>query len=880
MIRNLRIIIAVFAGLTSLVGFIFHLYDIDSSYNVKTDDAIIIIATLSIFLFGSSFIKVIRQRPFILSYIFKIAVTSWFIVLTAMNNFPADYSYCMIVVVMIFGMVYSDTKGFVIFFLSIFVILVVLAFYITNPIVHLVTYMLVFCATGILMFFILRSKEKAQSELHRAQMNAQAIFHSSVGFFFFLDKNFNIISFNKFADEIFRMEMHKELKVGDSIFNYFPPDTHESFRITLNKCMKGEVINNEKQVTFPGGPAVWVENTFNPIYDDKKNFLGISFQTVRINERKKIEEALRESEMRFTQIAENIDDAFWIGTKEKFLYINKAFEKIWGRKKEELMQNPGLLRESIVPEDLQMLEKKRSLNDDRDVSLDEQYRIIRPDGEMRWVWARRFPVFDDQGNTYRTVGIINDVTEKKNIEAKLSQQNEFLQTLIDTIPNPIFYKDEKGRYIGCNKSFEKNIGGPKEEIIGKSVYELSPKDLAEIYFAKDNELFVNQGHQVYESQVRYLDGSVHDVIFHKATFLNNEGSIGGLVGVILDITERKKFEGALQLSEQRFREMADTLPLLVYETDEKGNITYFNKAAYIYTGYTDEDFKAGITLPMMFPEGEMERSIENSKKTMSGVNVGAIEYILKRKDGSLYTAIINTVPVMLEDRVVGRRGVVTDITELKKAEERIMASLKEKEVLLREIHHRVKNNLQIISSMLRLQSDYIPDEKLLDVFRDAQSRVLTMSLVHEKLYKAADFSRINVPEYIHELVDTISSSYDFNEDKIKIKVSSDLVYVNLDTMIPLGLILNELMTNCLKHAFAGSAEGLIEVQFSKLENEQLFLCVKDNGIGIDEDIDIENVQSLGLRLVKILSDQIGGELKIRNKKGSQFTILFREIVKK
>jgi PAS domain S-box-containing protein len=877
-IRNLRIIILVFGILTGLVGWMYHLFNFDIN-NVDTVISIFLISAICITLFGISFIRIFRRKPAIIAYAFKISIAGWFIMVTALNDFPEDYSYCLIFVVLMLSMMYSGTRGFVVFYMSCFLVLLVSVFFVWAPIIELGTFILLFFAAGVLMYFILKSKEKTQLELEKAQANAHAIFQSAVGFFFFLDKEFNIISFNKFAEEIFLKEMHMELEIGKSIFLYFPPETHESFRITLCKCRDGEVIKNEKKVTFPGGPSVWVENTFIPVYDDNKKFLGISFQTVRINERKEIEEALRESELKFSQMAENITDGFWIGTQDEFLYMNTAFEKIWGRKKEDLMQNPSLLKEAMHPDDLEMLNSKLAKGKRDEFYSDEQYRIILPDGEIRWVWARRFPVFDKGGNVYRRVGIITDITEKKNSEAKLSQQNEFLQTLIDTIPNPVFYKDEKGSYIGCNKSFEINIGGKKEDLIGKSVYDLSPRELADIYAKKDNELFKNPGLQIYESKVKFLDGTAHDVIFHKATFSKNDGSIGGMLGVILDITERKKFESALQLSEKRFKEMADTLPLLVYETDEKGNITYFNKAGFSYTGYTLEDFDKGLTLPMMFPPGEMERAIENANKTMNGITVGTIEYILKKKDGSLYPALINTLPVIMEGKVTGRRGVVMDISEIKKAEDKIKASLKEKEILLREIHHRVKNNLQIISSMLRLQSDYITDPRMIDVFRDAQSRILTMSLVHEKLYKADNFSKINIAEYINELVGNISSSYDFNEEKIKIKINADNLYINIDTLIPLGLIINELLTNCLKHAFAGNNDGLIEIQFNKNADGQFYLSVKDNGIGIAQDMDFENIKSLGLRLVKILADQIGGELEIKNKNGSQFSILFKEVYK-
>jgi two-component sensor histidine kinase len=265
---------------------------------------------------------------------------------------------------------------------------------------------------------------------------------------------------------------------------------------------------------------------------------------------------------------------------------------------------------------------------------------------------------------------------------------------------------------------------------------------------------------------------------------------------------------------------------------------------------------------------------------MTGITVGAVEYFLKRKDGSLFPAIINTVPITKGNKVIGRRGVVTDISELKRAEENIKASLREKDVLLSEIHHRVKNNLQVISSILRLQANNINDSRTNEIFLDAQHRIITMGLVHEKLYRAENFSEIDVKEYIRDLVESVSSSYNPNPDKIKVVMDIDPVSINLDTMIPIGLILNELLTNSMKYAFPEKRKGTITIRLKKYSDAKFHFSIEDDGIGIPEHFDFENTQSLGLRLVQALSEQINGQLIIKNKIGSSFTIEFPELIKK
>jgi PAS domain S-box-containing protein len=866
--KALRVIFLLFGVMAGVIGWLFHFFNFELTI-INTNVSLLLISGICLLLFGLSFLKFFKTYPCILNYTFKSTIGGWFIIVTALNHFPTDYSYFIIFIILMLGMMYANSRGFALFYLGSLFVLMFLASVIRNPLIDVSTFIPLYFACGVLMYFILRSKEIAQHKLEKAQFSARSVIQSSLGFFFFLDKDLKIVSFNNFAKEVFKKDMHLDLKEGASIFNYFPPETHESFRITLNKCLAGETIRNEKQVTFPGGPTVWVENTFIPVYDDNKKFLGISFQTQRINERKEAEIALKESEEKFRQLADNIEDGFWLGTPEKFLYINNAFEKIWGIKKEDLMKDPSLLRKSMYPEDLEELEKINPKTIRETGATNQQYRIVHPDGILRWIWARRFPVLDDQGRVYRTVGIVSDITENKNAQQALIDSEVRFRQLAESAFEGLLFHDD-GIIMDANKQLADMIGYEVKDLIGKSIL-----DLAHPAY---HDLMRKSLRIPYEIEIFHRNGKLIPIEILVKPFVL-QGRIAR-VAAIRDISERKNAEAALKESQVRFKEMADTLPLLVYETDVNGNITYFNKAAFEYTGYTLEDFDKGLTLAMMFPPGEMERAMENAKRTMSGTYVGAIEYTLKRKDGTLFPAIINTVPYLREGKVAGRRGVVTDISEIKKTEAMLKASLMEKDILLHEIHHRVKNNLQVVSSLMNLQSVNISDNRIREIFNDAQSRVFTMSLVHDKLYKADNFSSINISDYVHDLINSIESSHNFDKERIQIKINVQPLSLNLDTMIPVGLIINELVTNSLKHAFPDGKKGCIEILFKKEDDASLLLCVIDDGIGIPDDIDIENIASLGLRLVQTLTTQINGELSIHNNNGSRFCIAFAEVQKK
>ena len=207
-------------------------------------------------------------------------------------------------------------------------------------------------------------------------------------------------------------------------------------------------------------------------------------------------------------------------------------------------------------------------------------------------------------------------------------------------------------------------------------------------------------------------------------------------------------------------------------------------------------------------------------------------------------------------------------------EERTRAE-KEKEVLLREIHHRVKNNMQVISSLLKLQSGSIEDKRSVEMLKESQDRIRAMALVHEKLYESKDLANIDFNEYIKYLSQTLFRSYAVNREKIRLKLNIEKVMLKIDKAIPCGLIVNELILNSLKHAFADNDRGEIEVSLLFINENEVELTVSDNGIGVPEGIDFNNSGSLGLKLVNILTDQIDGKLYLDRSKGTKFQIRFK-----
>ncbi|MBD2093835.1 GAF domain-containing protein [Trichocoleus sp. FACHB-591] len=222
--------------------------------------------------------------------------------------------------------------------------------------------------------------------------------------------------------------------------------------------------------------------------------------------------------------------------------------------------------------------------------------------------------------------------------------------------------------------------------------------------------------------------------------------------------------------------------------------------------------------------------------------------------------------------------VQNELAERKRAEEQLKLSLKEKEVLLKEIHHRVKNNLQVISSVLRLQSDYVKDDKILALFNDSQNRIRSMALIHEKLYQSSNLLKINFDEYIRDLTENLIRSYVAFASTVTLTTNAIGVWLNIDTAIPCGLIINELVSNALKHAFSGSnPDNEIQISITSGNDNQFTLIVRDNGMGFPEDIDFRNTESLGLELVCVFTEQLDGAIALDRSNGTAFVITFSEI---
>lgn len=470
-----------------------------------------------------------------------------------------------------------------------------------------------------------------------------------------------------------------------------------------------------------------------------------------------------------------------------------------------------------------------------------------------------------------------DVTERKRAEEALRESEAHLRAIVESEPECVKTLDKRGRLISMNPAGLAMIEADSfEQIKGHNVLKLIAPEYHNAYRKQIARVFCGETIEQ-EFEIIGLKGTRRWLEQHAVPLwdLNNSNSVKQLLAVTRDITERKLAEEALRERESQLKEAQRIAHIGSWKIELSTKTSR----------WSDEMYKIFETTPQIFDHSEQAffAMIHPEDQEM----VGKI-YYESLANKSLFQVVHRILLAdqrikFLEvqgfhyydemDQPLYSVGTVQDITERILVEQKIIASLREKEAMLKEIHHRVKNNLQIINSLLNLQSAQIKDPIVTAAFTEIKNRVRSMSLLHETLYKSDNFARIDLFSYVNSLCDYLSRSYGTNNTNIKILIDIAEIELNIEKAIPIGLIINELVSNALKYAFLDHNEGTISIKFMKSAN-RLFLTVSDNGRGLSKDFDFYNNGSLGLSLVSDLTSQLRGVIKLDNGKGTVFNLSF------
>ena len=464
--------------------------------------------------------------------------------------------------------------------------------------------------------------------------------------------------------------------------------------------------------------------------------------------------------------------------------------------------------------------------------------------------------------------------ERTKAEKELRHSKQYARSIIDCSLDMIVATDINYNINEFNAAAETTFGYKKKEVLGKQI---------SILFSDERERDkvldqINIGKSLVNEVInRKKDGTLFVSFLSASLLINDRGETVGAMGVSRDITAIKKTEEELRLSEERHRAIYDQAYIGIARIAKMGRFLLVNERLCSMLDFSAEELYKKTFYELAVQE-EVEEGLVDWDRLLSGnIPNFSREQTYVRKDGNLLR--VNVTVSLVRDANDNPNyfvAVFEDITERKEYERQLEDSIKEKEVLLKEVHHRVKNNMQVISSILNLQSSYVKDETALSILRESQDRIRSMSFVHESLYQSDTLSEVNFSEYIENIARNLFHSYGRPEGGISLEFDLEEINLNLDTSIPCGLIINEVVSNSLKYAFEGRERGRILIGFSRLSDGRLKLVVDDNGIGLPNNFDVENSESLGLQLVTTLITQIGGELDIQVKEGTTFSIVFKE----
>ncbi len=474
-------------------------------------------------------------------------------------------------------------------------------------------------------------------------------------------------------------------------------------------------------------------------------------------------------------------------------------------------------------------------------------------------------------------GIFKERERLEQIKERYRGSEERFKQVVENAYEWVWEVDSNGLYTYSSPIVKNILGYEKEEVIGeKHFYDLFHPDDSEKLKKETDKIFTRKQHfRDFINRNLHKNGTEVWLLTSGIPMLDKMGNLIGYRGVDKDITFQKQAEESLRESEEKYRTIIESIEEGYYEVDLAGNFTYFNDSLCKIFGCSGEDL-IGMNYRHYMDEKNYRKVSQSFKRIYLEKQRGkAFSGEIIRKDNNRRFIETSGTPIRdLNGRAIGFRGIIHDITERKRAEEHIRASLYEKELLLKEIHHRVKNNMQIISSLLSIQSRNIKDKKYLELFKKSQDRIHSMALVHEKLYKSRDLARIDFAEYIKNLATHLLLSYNAKPGTVDLKISAKDIYLEVDKAIPCAQIVNEIISNALLYAFPEGEGGEISIDFHKDKKGNYTLIISDNGIGIPKDLDYHSTDSLGLLLVNGLTKQINGDIKMDNGRGTTFTITF------
>jgi PAS domain S-box-containing protein len=493
------------------------------------------------------------------------------------------------------------------------------------------------------------------------------------------------------------------------------------------------------------------------------------------------------------------------------------------------------------------------------------------------------PIYNEYNDIVEVSCMAHDITENKKNEKQIIEKTSKIRAIFESGTHIVWTVNRQKAYTSFNNNFREAIFalyGKYPELnkeMTRSDNQYGTKEYHNFWHGKYEEAFEGKAVEfitertLLNKQKIFRQNNLYPLYDEN----NKEEEVSGMG---FDITDKILNEQKVTSQAAKLNAIFEGSSHYIWTVDSNSNLISFNKN---YRQLINRVYGVEPQLGMPVNRGKMISDEDYNAwwndqyaRTFKGSPQNFETVINDLNNNKVYLDVFLN-PIYENNSVIEVSGIAHDITEKKLNEERITQSLKEKEILLKEVHHRVKNNMQVISSILNLQSSYVKDDYALGLLKESQNRIKTMAYIHESLYQNKTFTSINFSDYVSTLTNNILQSYAASIQKVRLVLDIQKIILNLDTSIPAGLIINELVTNSIKHAFKGDKDGIILINLHSKDNT-LFLEVSDNGKGFPNEVDFRNTNSLGLQLVNTLVEQLNGSIELtQNKyKGASFHIQF------
>jgi PAS domain S-box-containing protein len=657
------------------------------------------------------------------------------------------------------------------------------------------------------------------------------------------------------------------------------------------------------------------------ILRDKKVALSVARD---ITERKFMEETVRASEQRLHAIIDGSAIPLLVINREhKVLYWNKALERYSGIQERDIIgtsdtwkafynEKRPVLAELLIDNAIDKIplyyEGKYQESKHTAGAYEATDFFPKLGTSGTWLHFTAVVIRDENGEIIGALETLEDISERKKTEEQLSSSENYLKTIFNSVQTALVVIDPTDhKIVDVNPAAAKLMESVRENIVGTVCQQcFCPMkegkcpitDLGQHIDTGERLLVTMRGNRVPVFKTvmpvsiagkEYILENILDITDRKRAedamqkaYFELEQKVDERTLALSDLTrslqveiaERNRVMDALRISEEKYRSLVEQTNDLVFHIDKDGLLTYISPNITAILGYPAENAIGKSPTEFMPESDRMTFHQLHQQNVNDRIPVSGLELTFYDKANQPHIFDINGTPHFGEDdSFLGFSGIARDITYRKALQDEIAASLKEKEILLKEIHHRVKNNMQVISSLLSLQAKMVKDAKSRDAIKESQNRVMSIALVHEKLYQSKSLARINFRDYIKRMAENLFDSYNIHADQITLEVSADDIILPINKAIPISLMINEMLSNSLKYAFPNGRKGVIEILFRK-DGERHILTVRDNGVGFPPGTRWDQTETLGLQLVHSLAGQLDGTITYSGEKGTEFRVEF------